>query len=335
MSLSNQRMRLFGRTLRVLTALFLSAGTVLVTAGTASAARVPLPNAGGNGAYLALGDSVAFGYIPSQATPAPNYYEAPSFVSYANYVAQALRLHLTNASCPGETTASMISITAISNGCENTLGYPVGYRTLYPLHVGYTGSQLAYAVSFLMRHRNTRLVTIDIGANDAFVCQEMTADGCSSTGEIQKLLLSIETNLSTIYSSLRVNAGYQGPIVALNYYSLSYRKNTYGIQSMGLSKLLNSAIDAAGKPFGVIVAHGFAAFESASSGTYMGSPCAAGLLVPVPAADTSIPGEACNIHPSLKGHQVLAGAILAALNSNGPNSGTLGSRGVQMAGKAG
>ena len=335
MSLSNQRMRLFGRTLRVLTALFLSAGTVLVTAGTASASRVPLPNSGGNGAYLALGDSVAFGYIPSQATPAPNYYEAPSFVSYANYVAQALRLHLTNASCPGETTASMISITAISNGCENTLGYPVGYRTLYPLHVGYTGSQLAYAVSFLMRHRNTRLVTIDIGANDAFVCQETTVHACTSQSELQAVLKTISSNLSTIYHAIRKDAGYKGPIVALNYYSLSYKNNPYGKLSMALSNLLNQAIDAAGMPFGVIVAHGFAAFESASSGTYMGSPCAAGLLVPVPAADTSIPGEACNIHPSLKGHQVLAGAILAALNSNGPNSGTLGSRGVQMAGKAG
>ena len=330
MSLSNQRMRLFGRTLRALTALFLSAGTVLVTAGRASAARVPLPNSGGNGAYLALGDSVAFGYIPSQATPAPNYYEAPSFVSYANYVAQALRLHLTNASCPGETTASMISTTAISNGCENTLGYPVGYRTLYPLHVGYTGSQLAYAVSFLRQHRNTRLVTIDMGANDAFVCQEIT-DGCSSAGEIQKLLLSIETNLSTIYSTLRVNAGYQGPIVALNYYSLSYRTNAYGVQAEKFSTLLNQAIDAAGQPFGVIVAHGFGAFGAASA-TMGGNVCKAGLLIPV-ASSTNPPG--CNIHPSLKGHQVLAGAILAALNSNGPISGTLGSRGVQMAGKAG
>ena len=68
-----------------------------------------------NGTYLALGDSVAFGYVPPQAVPAPNYRSAHSFVGYPEDVAQALRVRVWNASCPGETTASMLTA-----GCRAT-----------------------------------------------------------------------------------------------------------------------------------------------------------------------------------------------------------------------
>ena len=299
-----------------LSALALSAGTFLFAGGTASAQQGIHVNEGGNGTYLALGDSVAFGYIPPQATPTPNYTDPSSFLSYANYTADALGLKLTNASCPGETTASMIDTTAISNGCENTLGYPAGYRTAFPLHVSYTGSQLAYAVSYLKSHPHTRLVTIDIGANDAFVCQELTTDHCTSATELQGVMQTITTNLAAIYKAIRVEAHYTHALVAVNYYSLSYENNAFGTQSEELSGLLNQAVDAAGMGYHVVVADGFAAFAAASASAN-GSPCAAGLLVKVPAADSSIPGEDCNIHPSLAGHQVLAAAILQALAQHG------------------
>jgi len=70
-----------------------------------------------NGTYLALGDSVAFGYVPPQAVPAPNYRSAHSFVGYPEDVAQALRVRVWNASCPGETTASMLTPGAPSDRC--------------------------------------------------------------------------------------------------------------------------------------------------------------------------------------------------------------------------
>ena len=145
-----------------------------------------------NGTYLALGDSVAFGYVPPDATPAPNYYDAHSFVSYANDVAMALGERVSNASCPGETTASMLSVTAQSNGCENSVTSSAGYRTFYPLHVEYQGSQMSYAVRYLTVHTDTKLVTIDVGANDAFVCQ--AEHKCTSTtpavlaGELEAVL---------------------------------------------------------------------------------------------------------------------------------------------------
>ena len=165
------------------------AGTAMVAAVSLipalPAAAAPLNGAGGNGTYLALGDSVAFGYVPPDAVPAPDYLDPSSFVGYPEDVAQALHIPVANASCPGETTASFYIPGAQSNGCENSPGSSVGYRTEFPLHVQYAGTQMLYALRYLATHRNTRLVTIDIGANDVFLCQETTADVCASPAELQ------------------------------------------------------------------------------------------------------------------------------------------------------
>src|SRR5262249_21060604 len=179
-----------------------------------------------NGTYLALGDSVAFGFVPSQAVPPPNYRSAHSFVGYPEDVAQALRVRVWNASCPGETTASMLTAGVQSNGCENSPGSPVGYRTQFPLHVQYPGTQMAYALKYLAVHRHTQLVTIDIGANDAFLCQETTADHCTSQAELAALVQEIQANLTAIYTQIRDVAHYQGLLVALPYYSLNYADPT-------------------------------------------------------------------------------------------------------------
>src|SRR5215831_9406472 len=89
----------------------------------------PVTGSDANGTYLALGDSVAFGYVPPQAVPAPNYQVAHSFVGYPEYLAQQLDEHVANASCPGETTASLLVAGAPSNGCESSPGSPGGYAT--------------------------------------------------------------------------------------------------------------------------------------------------------------------------------------------------------------
>src|SRR6516162_10251452 len=156
-----------------------------------------------NGTYLALGDSVAFGYVPPEAVPAPNYRSAHSFVGYPEDVAQALRVRVWNASCPGETTASMLTAGVQSNGCENSPGSPTGYRTLFPLHVQYQGTQMAYALDYLAVHRHTQLVSIDIGANDVFLCQETTPHHCTSPAELQGVLMEITQNLAAIFTQIR------------------------------------------------------------------------------------------------------------------------------------
>jgi len=281
-----------GATGAVVAVLGLVAG--LMSALPASA--TPVGGSAANGTYLALGDSVAFGYVPPQAVPPPNYRDADSFVGYPEDVAQALRIRVSNASCPGETTASMLVTGVVSNGCENSLGSSIGYRTQFPLHVQYQGTQMEYALKYLAVHRHTRLVTIDIGANDVFLCQETTTDGCTSAAEVQAVLQEIQTNLAAIYAQIRDVAHYRGLLVALTYYSLSYAPG----QVAG-TELLDSAIASVTEKFGGKVADGFVAFEGPSLAAG-GSPCAAGLLI-------KLPDGTCNIHPSPAGHLLLARAI--------------------------
>jgi hypothetical protein len=68
------------------------AAASLMPALPASAAPVTGPSA--DGSYLALGDSVAFGYVPPQAVPAPDYFDPRSFVGYPEDVARALHLRV-------------------------------------------------------------------------------------------------------------------------------------------------------------------------------------------------------------------------------------------------
>ena len=70
---------------RLAVAASLSALPLLVMAGCSSAASTAAPAKASpakavNGTYLALGDSLAFGYVPAEALPAPNYQIASSFV---------------------------------------------------------------------------------------------------------------------------------------------------------------------------------------------------------------------------------------------------------------
>ncbi|MEP6816987.1 MAG: SGNH/GDSL hydrolase family protein [Marmoricola sp.] len=253
-----------------------------------------------HGGYLALGDSVAFGYRPPEVTPPADYLDAANFVGYPEYLAARRHLKVTNASCPGETTASMITPGAQSNGCENSVGSPVGYRSTFPLHVAYGGTQLAYAVDQLRSNPHTRLVTINIGANDLFVCQVTTADHCTGS-DFPAAVGQVEANLDTILGTLRQQGQYHGRLVVLTYYSLDYTD----AQQVGSTQALDAALVRAAGANDARVADGFAAFAraSASSG---GKPCAAGLLIPLPSGG-------CNIHPSAKGHRVLAHAIATAL----------------------
>ncbi|MGH3235351.1 MAG: hypothetical protein ACRDOH_19305, partial [Streptosporangiaceae bacterium] len=105
------------------------------------ASVTPVTGPAADGTYLALGDSVAFGYVPPQAVQAPNYFDPRSFVGYPEDGARALHIRVSNASCPGETTASFLAPGAPGNGCENSPGSSAGYRTEYPLHVPYRGTQ--------------------------------------------------------------------------------------------------------------------------------------------------------------------------------------------------
>src|SRR4051812_2224527 len=129
------------------TALLVSAlaAGLLATAPADAAKRAPRVTPGST--YLALGDSVSFGYQEPQVVPAPDYQKASTFQGFPEHLASRLRLKLSNAACPGETSGSLLDAKAQSNGCENRAAgstAPV-YRTSFPLHVRYSGSQIDYA----------------------------------------------------------------------------------------------------------------------------------------------------------------------------------------------
>jgi lysophospholipase L1-like esterase len=292
-------MSIAGRRVLVLTA---AALVLAISFGAGAASAGPVTGSAENGSYLALGDSVAFGYRPPASVPTPDYLDPHSFVGYPEFLAQQLDEHVANAGCPGETSSSLLVAGAPSNGCENSPGSPVGYRTLFPLHVGYDGTQIDYATHYLAAHRHTQLVTLDVGANDFFLCQETTADGCTSLGELLAVANQLSANLATTLHDLRA-AGYQGPIVVLTYYSLSYT-DPAALQS---AEFLDQTIAAAATANGGIVADGFGAFEGPALAAG-GSSCAAGLLIPLPTGG-------CDVHPTAAGARLLAGAIAEAIGA--------------------
>jgi lysophospholipase L1-like esterase len=242
-------------------------------------------------AYLALGDSVVFGYI----TKAGFEYGNPhNFVGYPDYVSQALRFTTTNASCPGEATAGFISVTGADNGCRP-------FRANAPLHVSYTGTQLHFATTFLAAHPNTRLVTIGLGANDAFLLEDACAFDPTCIGNgLPQVLTTISTNMRAILDALRATH-FHGVLMIVNYYSLDYSDAT----GTGLTRLLNQAVTAPALADHAVVADVFNAFKSAAGTQFAGgNTCKAGLL------NASPPNQfLCDVHPSQSGQQLLAHTV--------------------------
>jgi len=248
--------------------------------------------------FLALGDSVAFGYDPL----ARDFSNPESFIGYPEALAKLLEVDVTNASCPGEASGGFISLgSPLDNGCRD-FRFGTAQTPPFPLHEKYKTAQLDFAVKYLRHHRETRLVTIDLGGNDLFVllrtCQNNPT--CVFNG-LPQTLQTLGANLGEIYRRIRVDAGYRGQIVALTYYALDYT-DTQGAQIIAA---VNSVVEAVTIAAGGQVASGFAAFLAASAAAGApGKPCAAGLLIRLPA-----PTLTCDVHPSPAGRDVLARAI--------------------------
>lgn len=249
--------------------------------------------------YLALGDSVAFG-----TNPLLDPRQASNFIGYPEAVAQILNIEDVNASCPGEATGGFISPTGLDNVCRP-------YRAAFPLHVAYTGTQLAFAVNFLKDNPRTRLVTINLDANDAFRLQsgpgpDVWPPSTCFTPNIQLYFATCAVqNLDAIFGALRAT-GYTGLIVALTYYAINYSDPA----SVSGSLLLNSAMITAAGRHGALVASGFDAWKATAMAAG-GSSCAAGLLIPLPSGG-------CDIHPTPRGRALLAQAIVATIAASCP-----------------
>jgi lysophospholipase L1-like esterase len=251
---------------------------------------------------LVLGDSVAFSYIASVGYE--YFYTNPeNFIGFPNDLAERYRLDVANASCPGETTGSFLSSTAPDNGCR-------AYRGLFPLHVAYKSTQLTFATRYLKTHRDVRLVTITLGANDGLLLEESCASSpspeqCIADGA-PALLTMVAENMGKILAELRAT-GYAGAIVVTNYYSLDYSNGP----ATALTADLNAAIAAPTSAYGAVVADVFTAFQTvAANPAFGGKTCNTGLLNPD--VDNQF---VCNIHPAQTGHRLIANTVAHAFRS--------------------
>jgi lysophospholipase L1-like esterase len=263
---------------------------VVVTVGTSAAAWAD-DNPDTHRPYLALGDSVVFGFITQAGF---EYGNPENFVGYPDYAARLLRLTSINASCPGEATSSFLSPTGADNGCRP-------FRQVAPLHVTYSSTQLLFAEGFLAAHRNTRLVTIGIGANDVFILQTQCAsDPQCIAARLPTVLAAIAQNLETILSALRAT-GFRGVLMIVNYYSLDYSDPV----GTGVTQLLNQAIAEFATANDAVVADVFTAFRLASSNAFAGGQtCKAGLLNASPQNQFT-----CDVHPSQSGQKLIGQTV--------------------------
>lgn len=251
--------------------------------------------------YLALGDSLPYGYDVVTQIPGLDDVGPDQHIGYPETLAKRSPLDVTNASCPGETSGSFIRVDEDDNGCDS-------WRGLFDINVDWAnGTQLEFAEAFLDENPDTGLVSIQLGANDLFICQAGD-DGCS-VPEFFGVLTAISNNLGESLTRLRL-AEYDGPIVLVGYYALDYGDPTQ-VFLAEQSLMVLEGLAASGAFGDVVVADGFAAFEQASRRSG-GSPFEAGLLLPP--APNAEPGTEYDVHTTPRGDRVMAQAVRKAID---------------------
>jgi lysophospholipase L1-like esterase len=243
--------------------------------------------------YLALGDSLAFGYSQAKFNSLfPNESPAAYDTGYVDDFAHLLRighpnLQVINDGCPGETTESFI------NG-------PCAYQLEFPLHHPYVGgpssSQLSDALTYLKANPNTNPITLDIGANDALGVIEHTCEKKVEcvVKEAPALFAHIGANLGLILADLR-GADPQATIVVLGLY------NPFGEKLAGgnaLTAQLNEVMSKVATTVGARFANPLPLFNPPGA-----------LEEPTICLLTNMCTPLEDIHPTDLGYAVLAGVI--------------------------
>jgi lysophospholipase L1-like esterase len=243
--------------------------------------------------YLALGDSLAFGYSEAKFNSLyPNENPAAYDTGYVDDFAHLLRighpnLQVVNDGCPGETTESFI------NG-------PCAYQLAYPLHHPYIGgpgsSQLSDALAYLKANPNTNPITLDIGANDALGAIEHTCEKKVECviEEAPALFAHIGANLGLILANLR-GADPHATIVVLGLY------NPFGEKLPGgdaLTAQLNEVMSKVAATVGARFADPLPLFNPPGA-----------LEEPTICLLTNMCTPLEDIHPTDLGYAVLAGVI--------------------------
>ena len=250
---------------RFLIAVIVAALTVLapVMHATTAAAAWPKFNPP-KSYYLALGDSLTFGYqefkVQAQVAATGNVYTvAPFNTGYVDDFAKVLAplspgIQTVNYGCPGETSTSFRT----PGGCywQTVQGRPL--HNAFPV----TGSQLDAALTFLGQHPGqVSPITLDLGANDLLaILAECNNDVTNQSCLLPKLHDALSTftgNLSSSLTSLRAAAPYSEIIVMENFDPIGAPLTLYGVSQ------LNQIIVQAAGASGARVADAFTPFNVA------------------------------------------------------------------------
>jgi lysophospholipase L1-like esterase len=268
--------------------------------------------AASNSRYLALGDSISFGYHPLPPPPQP----IQSYVGYPEILDPRVPKQEINLSCPGQTSASFLSGSGATEvpgeNCEFISSQFPGWKAAgLPLHNSYSGTQAEAAVSQLLANKSIDLVTISLGGDDLLFVQ-YTCGGPADPNFVTCVqgalkdpkgpLFAYGNNLATILAKIRKDAQYTGTIVLVKYFATS--TDPLVKQAIGA---LNQVMAQVGSQFGAKVADAYTAFQIASI-PYGGDPCKAGLLV-------RLSPTTCDVHPTRLGQNVLATTVLIAIFS--------------------
>jgi lysophospholipase L1-like esterase len=279
----------------------------LTLAPAAGAARV-------GSTYLALGDSLAYGYHAAQFKEEFPNVKAESFNDgYVNDFDGLVKLfnpnvNLINDGCPGEGTETMIHGSGVPGTCggEDTTPFPDVW-----LHHPYAGSQLADALAILHANPNVSPITLDIGANDllhflAVKCGFPAANNCSQE-QFAAEFAHIGSNVAFILHELRAAAP-RAQIVLVGLY------NAYpGFPSEGGDKLtaaLNREFEAAAAS---VPGTSFANPEPLFNPSVLFGTPESNDLPTICALTAMCPGgkfsPAGDIHPTKLGYQAMAGVV--------------------------
>lgn len=240
--------------------------------------------------YLALGDSLAFGYQPDF-----NFSDGFADDIFTD-LGKAGVTDLVNYACPSESSTTMIN-----GNCPGRL----------LRHTAYTGPQLAAALDFLHRHAGyVNPITLDLGAND--VLPDWDSTTCSANGNGTADLATFDTNLThTILPQLVAALGTHyrtGDIVLFNYYNPFARQCP---TSAPFVHLLNDHLAADAAQFAVPVADVYTAF---GGDAHMADHLCANTWI--------CDARFHDIHPTTQGYRIMANAVEQVLSypGVGPNA---------------
>jgi lysophospholipase L1-like esterase len=149
--------------------------------------------------YLALGDSIAYGFQPAKARaglPPSRFNTGYVDVFAARLRTIAPKIRVVNYSCPGESTK-----TFVDGGCP-------GRGDVRRLHDAFKGTQLGAALAFLRAHRGqVSPITLTLGGNDL----DELAEACKGSfaciqGRAPRAFAQFASRLTIILRRLRAAA---------------------------------------------------------------------------------------------------------------------------------